>query len=122
MRLTFEASPAAGRPEELTGRAVFVNEGDEEVSVMAMQLESPSLALEVVDEAGAPVPLPRHPFRTQGPNRSRSVPATHTTPPIQASSLHGQSPAGTGCGLEWSTQARRCRIGSRSPYLRDGRW
>ena len=61
MRLTFEVSPAAGRPEELTGRAVFVNEGDEEVLVMAMQLESPSLALEVVDEAGAPVPLPPPP-------------------------------------------------------------
>jgi hypothetical protein len=61
LRLTLEVSPAEGRPEQLTGRAVFVNEGDEEVPVMAMQLESPPLALEIVDEAGAPVPLPPPP-------------------------------------------------------------
>lgn len=61
VEVRFEVAPPEGRPEELVGRARFTNVGDGPVAVMSMQLESSSLALEIVDDGGDSVPLPPPP-------------------------------------------------------------
>jgi hypothetical protein len=58
--LTVEPRKAARR-EELVARGALRNRGDEPVAVDLAPLGSPSLALEIVDEGGAPVRLPPPP-------------------------------------------------------------
>jgi hypothetical protein len=62
VHVTFEVSPAKGRPELLVGRARFVNAGEETISFLPTQVESPSLALEIVDSQGRLVSLPPPPI------------------------------------------------------------
>jgi hypothetical protein len=61
-RIAFEVRPTVGRPEELVGRAAFVRVGDAPLRVPRMQLESASLALQIIDGDGRPVPLPPPPI------------------------------------------------------------
>jgi hypothetical protein len=58
--LTVEPGEAARR-EELLARGTLRNRGDEPVEVDLAPLDSPSLALEIVDEGGAPLRLPPPP-------------------------------------------------------------
>ena len=59
--IRFEVTPTKGRPEQLVGHAQFLNTGNVPVSFIPVQLESPSLALEIVNSQGDPVPLPPPP-------------------------------------------------------------
>ena len=52
---------AVARPEEADATGVLVNAGRESVEVDLVQLTSPSLALEVVDDRGEPVHMPPPP-------------------------------------------------------------
>ncbi len=61
IHIRFEVTPTEGRAEALAGRAEFFNGGDAPVSFLPMQVESASLALEIVDDSGSPVPLPPPP-------------------------------------------------------------
>ena len=54
----------ATRHEELVARGALQNRGDEPVQLDLEPLVSPSLALEIVDAAGAPVHLPPPPVPT----------------------------------------------------------
>ena len=51
----------AGRPEEFSAVGVLANEGEAPIEVRPALIESPSLALEIVDERGEPVLLPPPP-------------------------------------------------------------
>ena len=61
IHVQFDVTPTRGRPEELIGHARFLNRGDTPVSFIPIQLDSASLALEIVDSGGDPVPLPPPP-------------------------------------------------------------
>ena len=61
VRICFEMTPPKGRAESIRGRAKFQNEGEAPVALYPMLVESPSLALEIVDVEGRPVPLPPPP-------------------------------------------------------------
>jgi hypothetical protein len=51
----------ARRPEELRADGTIVNEGDTPVEIDPAPLSSPSLAIEITDRSGQPVPLPPPP-------------------------------------------------------------
>jgi hypothetical protein len=77
--LTVEPSRTTRR-EELVARGALQNRGDEPVEIDLAPLGSPSLALEIVDAAGAPVRLPPPPVPRGGgervfvaPNERRAV-------------------------------------------------
>jgi hypothetical protein len=55
------AAAGATRAEDTAAEGVLVNAGTEPVEVDLVELTSPSLALEVVDDGGRPVPMPPPP-------------------------------------------------------------
>lgn len=59
--IELDAAGVAAGARQASGRLVVRNLTDEPITFQAMQLESPSLAYEVVDTAGRPVPLPPPP-------------------------------------------------------------
>jgi hypothetical protein len=70
----------ATRAEDTAAEGVLVNTGTEPVEVDLVEVTSPSLALEVVDDKGRPVPMPPPPtpgrpeMITVAPGGRRSVP------------------------------------------------
>ncbi len=52
---------ATARVEEIVAHGALVNAGNDALTVNVVPLGSPSLALEVVDAGGSPVPLPPPP-------------------------------------------------------------
>jgi hypothetical protein len=61
LRAELTVEPRRAAREELVARGELRNRGDEPVDVDLAPLGSPSLALEIVDDAGAPVRLPPPP-------------------------------------------------------------
>ena len=66
MEIQLEVTPARGTPEELVGRARFINTGEAPIAVASIQLESAPLALAIIDQDGNPVPLPPPPVPDAG--------------------------------------------------------
>jgi hypothetical protein len=64
----------SGRREEFVALVSLGNRGDETVSVNLAPVESPSLALEIVDAAGAPALLPPPPVPRSSATRVRLAP------------------------------------------------
>lgn len=62
VHINFDVSATEGCPEALAGHAQFVNDGDVSVTFLPMQVESPSLAMEILDSKGCPVRLPPPPI------------------------------------------------------------
>ena len=92
MRLLLElaltaAATVAMRAEDTAAEGVLVNTGTEPAEVDLVELTSPSLALEVVDDKGRPVlmPPPPTPGRPEmvvlAPGARRSVPFRAFVPP-----------------------------------------
>lgn len=81
------AAPVATRAEDTAAEGVLVNTGTGPVEVDLVELTSPSLALEVVDDKGRPVlmPPPPTPGRPEmvvvAPGGRRSVPFRAFVPP-----------------------------------------
>ena len=55
------AATGAVRAEDAAAEGVLVNTGSEPVEVDLVELTSPSLALEIIDDTGRPVPMPPPP-------------------------------------------------------------
>jgi hypothetical protein len=83
----------AARREELVARGALRNRGDEPVEVDLAPLGSPSLALEIVDEGGAPVRLPPPPV-PGGEVREATVAAGEAVPVEFSAFLPTWTPAG----------------------------
>ena len=62
------------RPEEFSAVALLGNEGDAATEIKPALIESPSLALEIVDERGEPVLLPPPPVPGAAPEPVRLAP------------------------------------------------
>lgn len=61
-----EVAGVAGGAVQGSGRVTVRNETAQQITFRPVQLESPSLAYEVVDAAGRPVPLPPPPVPDPG--------------------------------------------------------
>jgi len=80
-------SSGATRAEDEVAEGVVVNTGSEPIDVDLVELTSPSLALEIIDAAGAPLPMlpPPTPGRPNvvsiAPGERRTVPFRAFVPP-----------------------------------------
>lgn len=90
LRLELSLTPAvteAVRAEDASAEGVLVNAGAEPVEVDLVELASPSLAIELVDDRGRPVPMlpPPTPGRPEmvvvAPGGRHSVPFRAFVPP-----------------------------------------
>jgi len=104
------AATVAMRAEDTAAEGVLVNTGTEPAEVDLVELTSPSLALEVVDDQGRPVLMPPPPT----PGRPEMVvlaPGGRRSVPFRAFVPRRRRRAAIECG---SATAMRARAGSTS--------